>query len=152
MLHRRRWQQKNDSDRADGMISPSDADELDLTPMVDVTFLLLIFFMITASFALQSTLGMPPPEQAGDAAANPIVEPDVPAETRVQIDARNVVTVDGVVTETARLSNVLVTKRSTAVLIATDAMATHETLVKVLDAAQEAGMQRIKVAVASEAP
>ena len=34
-------------------------DELDMTPMVDVTFLLLIFFMVTASFTLQSSLEQP---------------------------------------------------------------------------------------------
>ncbi len=34
-------------------------DGMDLTPMVDVTFLLLIFFMITASFSLQKTLEFP---------------------------------------------------------------------------------------------
>lgn len=33
--------------------------EQDMTPMVDVTFLLLIFFMVTASFSLQKTLAMP---------------------------------------------------------------------------------------------
>jgi biopolymer transport protein ExbD len=37
-------------------------DEMDLTPMVDVTFLLLIFFMITASFSVQKTLPTPVPE------------------------------------------------------------------------------------------
>jgi len=47
-------------------------DDLDLTPMVDVTFLLLIFFMITAAFALQKALEVPPvsdeaaPEQTVD--------------------------------------------------------------------------------------
>ena len=35
-------------------------DDMDLTPMVDVTFLLLIFFMITAAFALQKSLEVPP--------------------------------------------------------------------------------------------
>ncbi len=34
-------------------------DELDMTPMVDVTFLLLIFFMVTASFSLQKSIKMP---------------------------------------------------------------------------------------------
>jgi len=33
--------------------------ELDMTPMVDVTFLLLIFFMVTASFSLQKSIKMP---------------------------------------------------------------------------------------------
>ncbi|HEX6962180.1 MAG TPA: biopolymer transporter ExbD [Lacipirellula sp.] len=35
-------------------------DEMDLTPMVDVTFLLLIFFMITAAFAVQKAISVPP--------------------------------------------------------------------------------------------
>jgi biopolymer transport protein ExbD len=33
--------------------------EMDMTPMVDVTFLLLIFFMVTASFTLQKSLQIP---------------------------------------------------------------------------------------------
>lgn len=33
----------------------SEEDDLDMTPMVDVTFLLLIFFMVTASFTLQKS-------------------------------------------------------------------------------------------------
>lgn len=36
--------------------------ESDMTPMVDVTFLLLIFFMVTASFVLQRSLDVPKPE------------------------------------------------------------------------------------------
>ena len=34
-------------------------DEMDMTPMVDVTFLLLIFFMVTASFVLQKSMDLP---------------------------------------------------------------------------------------------
>ena len=34
-------------------------DEMDMTPMVDVTFLLLIFFMVTASFTLQKSMDLP---------------------------------------------------------------------------------------------
>lgn len=35
-------------------------DDMDMTPMVDVTFLLLIFFMITASFSKEKVLEEPP--------------------------------------------------------------------------------------------
>ncbi|WP_315853850.1 ExbD/TolR family protein [Crateriforma spongiae] len=38
---------------------PKEQEELDMTPMVDVTFLLLIFFMVTASFSLQKSIEMP---------------------------------------------------------------------------------------------
>jgi biopolymer transport protein ExbD len=38
-------------------------DEMDMTPMVDVTFLLLIFFMVTAAFSLQKSFEVPTPDQ-----------------------------------------------------------------------------------------
>ncbi|MEL7267142.1 MAG: biopolymer transporter ExbD [Planctomycetota bacterium] len=39
-----------------------DEEELDMTPMVDVTFLLLIFFMVTASFSVQKAIASPAAE------------------------------------------------------------------------------------------
>lgn len=47
-------------------------DELDMTPMVDVTFLLLIFFMVTAAFSLQKSIEMP--RQQTDAPSTTVVE------------------------------------------------------------------------------
>ena len=44
-------------------ISSSDDDDLDMTPMVDVTFLLLIFFIVTASFKVQMGIQQPPTDQ-----------------------------------------------------------------------------------------
>ncbi len=38
-------------------------DELDMTPMVDVTFLLLIFFMVTAAFTMQKSFKLPTPKE-----------------------------------------------------------------------------------------
>ena len=38
--------------------------EMDMTPMVDVTFLLLIFFMVTATFAMQQSIPMPTPQES----------------------------------------------------------------------------------------
>lgn len=46
--------------------------KVDMTTMVDVTFLLLIFFMVTASFNLQKSIEMP--RQQTDA-AGPVVDP-----------------------------------------------------------------------------
>ncbi|MDG2383595.1 MAG: biopolymer transporter ExbD [Pirellulaceae bacterium] len=37
--------------------------ELDMTPMVDVTFLLLIFFMVTAAFTMQKSFKVPTPDE-----------------------------------------------------------------------------------------
>ena len=41
----------------------SSPEKIDMTPMVDVTFLLLIFFMVTASFVMQTALTPPPGPQ-----------------------------------------------------------------------------------------
>ncbi len=48
--------------------------DLDMTPMVDVTFLLLIFFMVTASFSLMRSLQQPPPDT--EQPSTTVVEPD----------------------------------------------------------------------------
>lgn len=61
-------------------------EEMDMTPMVDVTFLLLIFFMVTASFSLQKSLEMP--RQQSDAPSTNVkeeVDQDVDLVT-VQVD------------------------------------------------------------------
>jgi biopolymer transport protein ExbD len=36
---------------------------MDMTPMVDVTFLLLIFFMVTAAFTMQKSFQVPTPKE-----------------------------------------------------------------------------------------
>jgi biopolymer transport protein ExbD len=51
---------------------PRRVADVDMTSMVDVTFLLLIFFMVTASFKLQKSIEMP--RQQSDS-AGPVVEP-----------------------------------------------------------------------------
>lgn len=60
-------------------------DSVEMTSMVDVTFLLLIFFMVTASFSLQKSIELP--RQQTDVAGSPSDEPDVEAVT-VQVDPR----------------------------------------------------------------
>jgi biopolymer transport protein ExbD len=72
--------------------------ELDMTPMVDVTFLLLIFFMVTAAFALQKSIEVPKPQE--DQASENVVEEDIednPDYVSVRVDEFNtywVTTVD----------------------------------------------------------
>lgn len=47
---------------------------MDMTPMVDVTFLLLIFFMITAAFALQKAIAVPPVDDTEKSAVQTLDE------------------------------------------------------------------------------
>ena len=66
--------------------SQREEDELDMTPMVDVTFLLLIFFMVTASFSLQKSIEMP--RQQTDAPSTQAIEedPEELDQVELQID------------------------------------------------------------------
>ena len=48
--------------------------EMDMTPMVDVTFLLLIFFMVTATFTMQKSLEIP--KNTEDDPSTTVVEVD----------------------------------------------------------------------------
>jgi len=68
--------------------------EMDMTPMVDVTFQLLIFFMITASYALQKAIEVPNPD-----IEEPVAQQRVPDESPddfiiVRVDQDSVIWVD----------------------------------------------------------
>jgi biopolymer transport protein ExbD len=72
-----------------GQVSDED-DDLDMTPMVDVTFLLLIFFIMTATFSLQKSLEVPTPqpEEASTQAVPQDVDED-PEFLTVEVDETN---------------------------------------------------------------
>ena len=64
-------------------------DEMDMTPMVDVTFLLLIFFMLTAAFALQKALAAPSATDEESAEAS-VVEEFETDQITLRVDGDNV--------------------------------------------------------------
>lgn len=64
-------------------------DDMDMTPMVDVTFLLLIFFMITAAFALQKSIEVPPVSE-DEAAPTQTVDDLEKDSIVVRVDGDNV--------------------------------------------------------------
>ncbi|MDA0588589.1 MAG: biopolymer transporter ExbD [Planctomycetota bacterium] len=123
-------------------------EEMDLTPMVDVTFLLLIFFMITASFSIQKSLEVPAPdpEEKGQSTAIQDLEEFEEESIMVEIDARNLVTVDEqMVSDLKLLPKVLKAARKPEILITAHEDALHEVVVRVIDAANEIGLQKIRV-------
>ena len=87
-------QTDSESDDIRPLSTTRNDDELDMTPMIDVTFLLLIFFMVTAAFALQKVLSVPPVSN-DEEASTPLVEDIEKDSIVVQIDADNVFWVSG---------------------------------------------------------
>ena len=63
--------------------------EMDMTPMVDATFQLLIFFMITAAFALQKSKEIPKPESKEPSTNVVSKEDETAAAVIVRIDEFN---------------------------------------------------------------
>ncbi|MEZ6057170.1 MAG: biopolymer transporter ExbD [Planctomycetaceae bacterium] len=129
-----------------------DLDEsgLDMTPMVDVTFLLLIFFMITASFSMQKSMEVNPPEPDEDGAtANVVIEDQQDDSIIVGISENDSLTVnDEPVSGLSALVDVMKARMGesseTSMTIELDPRASFGALVGVMDAGITVGMQSIK--------
>ncbi|MBL8848869.1 MAG: biopolymer transporter ExbD [Planctomycetaceae bacterium] len=127
-------------------------DEADMTSMVDVTFLLLVFFMITASFSVTKALQSQPPsaEEGASGAPSPITMDELAeASVVVEIAADDSIRVDDVpVAGPVELGEVLAAKiggeGKTELVIEAEYRATHGMVVTVTDVAMQAGMQRVR--------
>ncbi len=115
---------------------------VEITPLIDVVFLLLIFFMVSTTFVRETALGIELPTAAGEA-ANPEATDiavtisaagDVAVNNRVLVDARPE-------TLTAAFGEA----SGERVVLAVDAAARHDTVVRVLDAAQRSGLTQIRI-------
>lgn len=129
--------------------SPPDFEEMDLTPMVDVTFLLLIFFMITASFNLQKRFEVPPAKT--DEGAATTVEQDENADDAIEVEIGpdNVVMLDDQQAESwdeiyAMLSDAKAGGDAVELKMKIDPESVHEMRVRVVDVATNVGFLRIK--------
>jgi len=131
-------------------------EELDMTPMVDVTFLLLIFFMVTASFSIQKSIEVPPPDPDQQGAAQTVQPLEELEENSIliEIDEENRFFVESEpVNDPRDLATILAETRSkdskNEVIVSVDERTHHEAVVTAIDAAQEVGMQRIRWGVNS---
>lgn len=128
---------------------------MDMTPMVDVTFLLLIFFMITASFSLQRSLPSTAPEPEEEGAATQMTLQELEEESVVvTVDENDVIYVDDVVVAgLGDLNGVLAAKASdgqTDLLIEAAYGAKHGTIIAIQDAATSAGMQQPRYTITAD--
>ncbi len=131
-------------------------EEVDLTSMVDVTFLLLIFFMVTAAFSLQRSLEIPPPEGGEAQSAGSVAAPSVQDGNSVivRVTKDNTVWVED--REIPSRQELLAVLRDltnprgqlppiTTMLVLADGYARHETVVMVLDAGNAVSMKSIQL-------
>jgi biopolymer transport protein ExbD len=129
------------SRRKKGRGAAEEANDIDLTPMLDVVFIMLIFFIVTASFVKEVGLdvNLPPPNP------NPPAD-DAPQNILVRISADNQIwfrdeTGERRVDERQVRSNIERLRAElpqASVIIQADRKANAGTYIAVQDAAQEA--------------
>ena len=123
-----------------------------MTPLIDVVFLLLIFFMISTTFTKETTLKINLSEASGDqiaeqpssvevlvgAASEYAVMADNQGEARALINSNR----ETLLKALSEYSG----NESLLLIIRADKKATHDAVIRVLDVAQELGMSNITFA------
>jgi biopolymer transport protein ExbD len=125
-----------------------EAPDINLTPLIDVVFLLLIFFMVSTTFRDDGRLPLRLPEaDAKPIPADQIELTEVVIERggRISIDSRAVVDANVESLKQALVDAVGV-ERNRPLLIKADARVTHEVVMRVLDAAGQLGLSQIAFA------
>ncbi len=133
MSRRKRNKMQDDGDKA----------EIDLTPMLDVVFIMLIFFIVTASFVKESTLNVNVPE---DNKAQP--QSDEPsAAILVMVDDQNNVWIDGRRVDVRSVRSLIAQKNAAnpggGVVVRAHEDSSTETYMKIADASRDADVYSI---------
>lgn len=118
-------------------------EEIDMTPMLDVVFILLIFFIVTASFVKEAGIDVNRPEAATAVKkerANILVA--ISDKGDIWINKRKV----DVRTVQANIERLKAENPQGTVVIQADKKATTETLIKVMDSARAAGVYDVSIA------
>lgn len=143
-------------------VGRGEGEEVDMTPMIDCVFLLLIFFLVTASFTLQKSKEVPPPEEKESTQARTIEEIEADDDyIIVRIDRDNTIWVNE--SEAPSEQDLYIKLREardqprgrggivpTTLLVLANEEATYEVVVMVLDAGTAVGMEHVRLASEEE--
>lgn len=126
----------------------ADQADIDMTPMLDVVFIMLIFFIVTTSFVKESSLDVNRPSNKPNEVKteSQVVLISVDATGTVKVDNRQV-DIDSV---EANVQSALAGKPDASVVVLISKDAGTGSLVKVLDQARSAGAKNLSIAQAAE--
>jgi len=121
-----------------------DEPEINLIPLIDVLLVILIFLMVTTTYARFAELQINLPEARGDSGQ------EAPDQIEVVVGADGVYRINDVALGavdverlTAALARAAESESEPVVVIGADARATHQAVVRVMDAARRAGLTQI---------
>ncbi len=128
----------------DFRVKKREAVTMDITPLVDVVFLLLIFFMLSTTFIVSPGIRINLPEATAETVRRES------REFRVKIDPQGTMMVADVSITIEdleqRFRSAAELDRDTLVVIEADEVAMHRFVVAVMDRAKTAGLTRLAIA------
>ncbi|MDP2431430.1 MAG: biopolymer transporter ExbD [Pseudomonadota bacterium] len=126
--------------------------EINLIPLIDVLLVIVIFLMVTTTYARFSELQINLPEAQGDSAK------EMPTQITVNVDDRGSYAVNttgvayaGVESLVQALKTAAGEQSDPVIVISADAQASHQSVVRVMDAARRAGYPRVTFVTQSPA-
>ena len=119
--------------------------EINLTPLIDVVFLLLIFFMVTTTFNRYAELRIDLPKASAQPTRPPkATELVVDADGRYYLDGRALVNTR-LETLVRALRELRTENPEAPLVIRADARTTHQSVVTAMDAAGRIGIRRLSI-------
>jgi biopolymer transport protein ExbD len=120
---------------------------INLTPLIDVVFLLLIFFMVTTTFTKETRLLIDLPEASGEVAdSSPAtLELVIGKDGNYAVNGQNLINRD-IKTIMAALRDTSAGNADIPLLITADAQATHQAVITAMDAAGRLGFSQLNIA------
>lgn len=119
--------------------------DIDMTPMLDIVFIMLIFFIVSTSFIKESGLPI-----HGLSDKPTITNPEPVEAIAVRIEAGNVIRIDGRVVDigavAANVERLLAEAQDRSVVVFAGDHSDAGTLVAVVDAIRQAGADSVPVA------
>jgi len=117
---------------------------IDLTPMIDVVFLMLIFFMVSTSFTASNSIKLELPQSKAQAANKDKQQVTISINADGRLFVQDESVEDGDLRR--RILNISKGDPNMRVVLRADAEARHKRIVYVLDTVRELGMGKVGIA------
>ena len=119
---------------------------VNLTPLIDVVFLLLIFFMVSTTFTKETHLVVDLPEADGDQVESSAQEIDILITRDGGFSVNGMVLINNKIETLMKgISEVSGGDVALPVIITADAHATHQSVVTAMDAAGRLGFVKLRI-------
>lgn len=120
--------------------------DLNLTPLIDIVFLLLIFFMVSTTFTKENHLAVNLPEANGEVVDAPdkMVEVIIDKFGQYRVNSQALINTK-LLTLKQAIEKVSEGDKSLPFIITADALTPHESVVRAMDAAGQLGFSRLSI-------